>query len=185
MSRTDAEALLALHAPRLTAIVRHEAAGLLRFESEEDLLQGIRQRVIEKIGSLRGTADGEAEGWLATLARNWLHGRRAHWSALKRDGGALLRFTLTASDDGGAAPLPADTSTGPATLADRLEQLTLATRALALLLDRDRDLVRWSCDGLPVADMAERLTISEEAAGKARQRALERLRKAHRLVSGT
>jgi DNA-directed RNA polymerase specialized sigma24 family protein len=89
-----------------------------------------------------------------------------------------------AYSDDGAAPLPADTSTGPATMADRLEQLTLATRALALLLDRDRDLVRWSCDGLPVADMAERLAISEEAAGKARQRAVERLRKAHRLVSG-
>lgn len=182
MSDHDVEALLRRHARRLSAVVHHEAGGLLRFESEDDLLQGIRQRIVEKIDGLVADTEREAEGWLVTLARNWLNGRRAHWSALKRDGGALLRFTLTGSGDG-ASPLPADTSTGPATLAHRLEQLTLATRALALLPDRDRDLVRWSCDGLDLPTMAARLGLSTEAAGKARQRAMERLRKAHRLVS--
>ena len=177
--------LLEAHGGVLRALVRAEAKGLLRFESEEDLLQGIRQRVLETVADFEDRGPQAAAGWLRTVARSWLSRRRAYWSALKRDGGAMLRFTGTWSGGAteGAAPLPAGTLTGPATRADRREQLTLAVRALDLLLDRDRELVRLSCQGLSTAEIAGRLELSPEAAARARLRAIERLRKAYQLVS--
>jgi DNA-directed RNA polymerase specialized sigma24 family protein len=54
---------------------------------------------------------------------------------------------------------------------------------MGLLLPRDRELVTWASNGLTGPEMATRLGISEEAAEKARARALERLRKAFSLVS--
>jgi DNA-directed RNA polymerase specialized sigma24 family protein len=81
-------------------------------------------------------------------------------------------------------PEPAATATGPTTFASRREQLVLATKALDLLLPRDRDLVKWSGEGLSTEEQARRLDLSAEAAGRARRRALDRFRKAFRLVSG-
>lgn len=184
MNSEHAARLLARHTRPLSELVRVEARGLLRFESQDDLLQGIRQRVLEKAAVFEQRSDAEALGWLRTVARNWLLGRRAHWSALKRDGGALLR--LTAADGSLVSDgvlIPAASVTGPSTLADRMEQLTLATRALALLPERDRLLVRWTCQDLELAEMAARLDVSVDSTGRARSRALERLRKTYRLVS--
>ena len=56
-------------------------------------------------------------------------------------------------------------------------------KALAVLLPRDQQLVRWSSEGLDSGAMAERLGISRDAADRARLRALERFRKAHRLLA--
>ncbi len=58
-----------------------------------------------------------------------------------------------------------------------------ATRAIALLLPRDRDIVRWTTEGMTIEEQAARLGLSQEAATRAQSRALERLRKAYRLVS--
>jgi len=117
------------------------------------------------------------------VARNHIGTRRAHWAALKRNPAALLRLTLGAGSDPGAAVEPMRPDTGPATLAGRLEQASQAVRALDLLLERDRELVRWSLDGVASREMAERLQISETAADRARQRAVERFRKAFRLLT--
>ena len=54
---------------------------------------------------------------------------------------------------------------------------------MALLLPRDRDIVRWTTEDLSIEEQADRLGISRESATKAQSRALERLRKAYRLVS--
>jgi len=51
------------------------------------------------------------------------------------------------------------------------------------LVPDPRELVRWSLDGVASREMAERLQISETAADRARQRAVERLRKAFRLLT--
>jgi DNA-directed RNA polymerase specialized sigma24 family protein len=74
--------------------------------------------------------------------------------------------------------------TGPSTFAARREMIALAARALDLLLPRDRDLVRWSSEGVPLEEQADRLGIAYEAVGKARQRAVERFKKTFALVSG-
>jgi DNA-directed RNA polymerase specialized sigma24 family protein len=59
--------------------------------------------------------------------------------------------------------------------------LKLALEALATLLPKDRDLVRWSSEAVPLEEQAERLGISYDAAKQARLRALERFRKAYEL----
>ena len=110
--------------------------------------------------------------------------RRAHWAALKRSPARLLRLTLGVSSDPRAAAAPADEGTGPSTLAGRLEQASLAVKALDLLLERDRQFVQWSLEGITSREMGERLRISETAADRARQRAVERFRKTFRLLVG-
>ena len=122
-------------------------------------------------------------GWLYRVAKSYLADRKNHWAALKRKPSRLLRLTegdVAASQD---AVSPADPADGPVTLASRREQLALVVKALAVLMPRDRDLVRWSSEGLTTAEQAERLRISRVAAERARRRALERFRKAYRILA--
>ena len=53
---------------------------------------------------------------------------------------------------------------------------------MAVLLERDQELVRWASEGLDTTQVAERLEISPEAARRARSRALERYRQAFELL---
>jgi RNA polymerase sigma factor (sigma-70 family) len=171
--------LLRAHHERLVGFFAQEAGPLLlRFESAEDLAQGVHTEAIRSHASMEVRDDDSSAGWLFTIARRYLHNRRDHWFALKRNGAGVLRLTW----DGGAGDL-AGTATGPGTFADRREQLVLITRALALLPARDRDLVRWTTDNVPLAEQADRLGIAYDATEKARTRALDRLRKAYVVVS--
>ena len=95
-----------------------------------------------------------------------------------------LTWGGTPSSDPGAAPEPAGTVTGPSTFAMRREQLSLAVRVLEALLPRDRDLVRWSSEGVSLEEMARRLDIGYAAAQRAHLRALSRFRDAFALASG-
>jgi len=166
----------------LLQTVRREAgAALLRFEGADDLVQGISCEALRAAGALELRGEEEFRAWLWTIARRHLGERRRYWFSLKRDGGRALRLT-TGGEDGRSTPV-IDSGTGPFTFASRRENLLLATRALALLLPRDQELIRWSSEGLDVADIAGRLDISPAAAERARSRALERLRKAYLVVS--
>jgi RNA polymerase sigma factor (sigma-70 family) len=176
--------MLVLHRPDMLAFVTKEARGLLRFESAEDLTQGVHLRALERGGGFEYRGDTEFFAWVYRLARTYLADRRSHWSALKRRSGRLLRLTAGVGDSLGAVGEPPGSRTGPSTFAARREQIVLATKALDLLLPRDRDLVRWSGEGLTTEEQAERLGISAEAAGRARRRALTRFRKTFRLVGG-
>jgi len=182
----EVAALLEESRPELVGFVVREARGLLRFESAEDLVQAIHLRAVEKSGRLDFRGREPFFAWLHTLARNHLSDRRAHWGALKRCSGRLLRYTAGAADtaDPLAVPLPAAPGPGPSTFADRREQIVLAVRTLDALLPRDRDLVRWTSEGLPLAEMAARLGVTYAAADQARRRALERFRRAFGLLSG-
>ena len=70
------------------------------------------------------------------------------------------------------------------THASRKELLVLVARALAVLSPRDRQLVTWATEDLPLQEQASSLGLTYPAAQKAAQRALERLRKAFRLLAG-
>jgi hypothetical protein len=61
--------------------------------------------------------------------------------------------------------------------------LKLAIEALATLLPKDRDLVRWSSEDVPLEEQAKRLGVSYDVAKQARLRALERFRKAYALAT--
>jgi RNA polymerase sigma factor (sigma-70 family) len=176
--------LLSRHKASLVALIRREAGvALLRFDTIDDLLQGVRAEAIRSAASLKWRGEPAFVGWLHEIARRHLSARRDYWFACKRNPGALLRLTTTGSS---GRPMPraelADTATGPMTFAQRREMLVQATRAAALLLPRDRQIVQWTIDGLDARLIGERLGLSEAAADKARQRALERLRRTFELV---
>jgi DNA-directed RNA polymerase specialized sigma24 family protein len=182
----DLPSLLVRYADRIAVIVRHEARGLLRYETEEDLVQGAHLRALQQAGEFRWQGEAPFLSWLRRIAETHLADRREYWYALKRRSGRVLRLTRGGSETqgGGGEPEPAATATGPSTFAARRERVLLVARVLDALLPRDRDLVRWTADSVPLEDQATRLGLAYEAAGKARQRALERFRKAFALASG-
>jgi RNA polymerase sigma factor (sigma-70 family) len=179
------EDLLVRHRDRIAVIVRHEARGLLRLETEDDLVQGVQLRALESRGSFAWQGEGPFQAWLRRLAETHLADRRTYWGALKRRSGRVLRLAYgDIAGETGAAAEPAATNTGPSTFAARRERLLLVAKTLDALLPRDRDLVRWTGEGMTLEDQAARLGVSYEAAGKARQRALERFRKTWAVASG-
>ncbi len=179
--------LVARHRDRVAVIVRHEAKGLLRFETEEDLVQGILLRALERGREFRWQGEAPFFAWLRRTAESFLADRREHWGALKRRAGRILRLTggVPSSTTGSGAAEPAATSTGPSTMASRRESLRLVALTMDALPPRDRDLIRGCAEGLTVDEVAARLGISYEAAGKARQRALDRFRRTWSLATGT
>jgi RNA polymerase sigma factor (sigma-70 family) len=165
--------------------VERHAGELLKYEHRDDLVQLVQLRAIEKGAGFRYEGEEAFRGWLLELARNCLADRRDYWRARKRRPDRLLHLTGTSSDAiarGGAAPEPPSSKPGPLTSASRREELRMAARALGTLLDRDCKLVRWTAEDVPLAEQAERLKISYDAAEKARARALERFRRAYELV---
>jgi RNA polymerase sigma factor (sigma-70 family) len=176
--------LLERHRAKVAAIVRGEAKGLLRYETEEDLVQGVMLQALRRGGSFEWRGEASFIAWLRRTAESHIADRRDHWGALKRRSGRVLRFAAAGETRGGSAVgEPAADATGPSTVAARRELIALAARALDALLPRDRDLVRWSSEGVPLDEQAARLGLDYEAAGKARQRALDRFRKTFALAA--
>ncbi len=175
--------LLVTHRRDLARFLQHQAGWLLRFEAADDLLQGLHVRVLQQAQNFEYRGREPFLAWVYQLARHHLVARRRYWSRLKRKPGALLRLTSGGTTEGHSPVDPADTATGPATFAERREQLTIAVQAMAVLLERDQELVRWASEGLDTTQVAEQLEISPEAARRARSRALERYRQAFELLA--
>lgn len=180
------ESLLARHGPSMLPFLARNAGPLLRFETAEDLLQGLQVRALERGAEFIYQGEKQFFAWLHALARDHIRDRRRYWSAMKRGPARLLRLTdaASATTDPAAVREPAVRRTGPSTFASRREQLALAVKALAALLPRDRDLVSFHAEGLTIQETADRLGLSYDAAERARARALERFRKAFRLIEG-
>ena len=100
---------------------------------------------------------------------------------MRRGSGKVLRITFSGSGSG--VDLPPALQAGPSTVASRKEMLVLAAKAMAALPPRDRKLVRWASEGVPLEDQAERLELSYAAVQKAGLRALERFRKTFIIAS--
>ncbi|MCP3920842.1 MAG: hypothetical protein GY711_35390 [bacterium] len=185
MSQATLRELLVEHGEDLRRMLAREGSGLLRFESVEDLVQGVHVRAL--VGEEEFVFQGPSEFrvWLRTIARRHVASRHEYWSAMKRGSGRVLRLTFGASStaDAGAVPVPPGALTGPSTFASRREVLVLCARALAALPERDQKLVRWRSDGVPVEEQAGHLEIDYAAAQRAGLRALERFRKAFEVAS--
>ena len=175
--------LLVRHRRVMVRFVERRAGRLLRFETAEDLWQGVCLRALEAQDGFTYRGREPFFAWIHTVTRNHLASRREHWNALRRRPAGLLRLTEGVPTDPGAAAIPARTATGPSTFAARREQLALAVKALDCLLERDQKLVRWTSEGVPTREQAERLGLKPESAERARLRAIERFRKAHRLLT--
>ncbi|MFN0207431.1 MAG: RNA polymerase sigma factor [Planctomycetota bacterium] len=176
--------LLDLHRRDLEALIRAEAGGLLAWEEVEDLVQGARTRILERAGSFTYQNPESALAWLRVTARTHLAHRREHWRALRRKPAVLLRLVVSDEETRSAIPMPADTATGPGTFAERREALTLGIRALDLLIQRDRELVMLTVDGHSTQEIAQKLNLSVDSAGRAQRRAMDRLRRTFRLLAG-
>lgn len=171
--------LLRRHAGLVHSIIQTESGPLLlRFDSVDDLIQGVMQEAVAAAGSFEWRGEEAFLGWLATITRRHLAARRDYWFACKRNPGAVLRLTRTTFGGG-----IADGASGPSTFANRREQIVLITKAMAMLLPRDRDVVAWSATGVDVDQTAAWLGVSRDAAEKCRTRALERLRKTFILLT--
>ena len=174
------EALLERQRSALHALVEREASGVLRFEAPEDLVQGI---MIRALGSRFEYRDEiQAQAWLRVLARRHIADRHAHWSALRRGSGKVLRLTWSDASTN-AVRAPADSLSGPASFAERRELIELATKALHTLPERDRNLVRWMSQGVDLQEQAERLNLPYGACQRAGHRAIERFRIAFEVLT--
>jgi len=174
---TTLDELLPAYRDDLLRFVQRHAGRLLRYETAEDLLQGIHLRALERGGTFRYRGREPFLQWLFTMARQYLADRHAHWSALRRRPARLVRLTE------GAGGVPGG-GTGPVTFADRRDQLARAVRTLALLSARDRSLVQWASDGVPLREQATRLGLGYAAAKSASRRALDRFRKLYARLAG-
>ncbi|CAG1007558.1 hypothetical protein PHYC_03448 [Phycisphaerales bacterium] len=171
--------LLRLHAGLVRSIIQSESGTLLlRFDSLDDLHQGVMQEAIAAGPAFEWRGQEAFLGWLATITRRHLSARRDYWFACKRNPGAVLRLTRTTFGGG-----IADQASGPSTFANRREQIVLITKAMAMLLPRDRDVVAWSSAGVDLDQIATWLGVTRDAAEKCRTRAMERLRKAFILLT--
>lgn len=175
--------LLVRYRRDLARFLQHQGGWLLRFEPADDLLQGLHVRALELEPTFEYRGREPFLAWVYQIARNHLAERRRYWGRLKRRPAALLRLTSGGTTDGRVPVDLPDTATGPITFAERREQLTVAIRAIEVLLDRDQELVRWTSEGLSTAEMAARLDIGADAARRAKNRALERFRQAFDLLS--
>jgi hypothetical protein len=169
----------------LAGFVRRRAGRLLlRLETTEDLVQGVCAHLLSRDDAPVPLEEPARRAWLFTACERWLSDRRDHWTALKRRGGEVLRLTFgdTDSEELRAIRDVAASVTGPSTFAVRREQVALAALALDMLLPRDRTLIEGLCADVELDEQARRLSISYDAAERARLRALERFRRCFQIV---
>lgn len=177
--------LLEEHRDALARFLQREAQGLLRFEGIDDLVQGVHLKALKGEDRFRWEGEKAFIGWLFQLARQHIADVNAHWKALKRNAGPVLRVTLTGGDSasGALGVQPIASITGPLTFAARREHFEVAMRALATLPERDRLLIERTSRGATIEELSAELDLSYEAAQKARRRALQRFQQAFRVLS--
>ena len=167
--------LLVQHRLHLLRYVERRAGPVLRFETADDLVQAVHLHALEHQEAFEYRGLEAFLAWLNEVARRFLKDRREYWTALKRRPAALFRLTQAGME-------PEAQQTGPGTFAAQREQLDLAVRALDMLPPRDREIVQWATQGLDDASVARRMGLETRTAARARQRALDRFRKAYRLL---
>ncbi len=179
-SENDITALLVRHRDALLRFLTKEAAGLLRYESEEDLAQGVHMRALKAREHFEYMGEAAFLGWLWQVARQQISDRHAYWSALKRDAGKLMRVSAGPGDSAATASgfEPPASMTGPLTFADRRDRMRTAMQALDTLRPRDRQLIELSIEGVSLAATGERLGMGYDAVQQARGRAFDRFRRA-------
>lgn len=133
----------------------------------EDVLQEV---AIEAINSWHTLSDpANAGAWLVTLAR------RKVARILRDQVGVAARDPRRERDIKTDFPV-ADRRSGPVTIADRKDRLTLLEAALTRLSDDHREVIMLArIEGLAAKDIAERMGRSENAVHLLLSRALKRL----------
>jgi RNA polymerase sigma factor (sigma-70 family) len=188
MACHEVELLLAKYRNELRSFIRgHASPSLLTCETVDDLLQGVATRALEAADGFEARGEAQGRAWIYRVTRALLVDRVRYWTALKRRSTQVLRFEYSraGAEQSGMFFDPAASQTSPSQFAIRREQLILAAKALDLLMERDRDLITWAAQEMPLKDQALKLDISYEAAAQASLRAQERFRKVLTLVQNS
>jgi len=174
--------LLVAHEQALVQFVRNKAGlRLLRFETLEDLVQGVHCEALRAGASFEYRSEPEFMAWIYRVARHHIYSRAAYWCALKRNSGGLIKL-IESETEGGFEPVA--TGTSPSSFAGRREQIVLITRALNSMRERDKQMLQRWASGATIEQMAGEFELTYDAAKRARLRAMERLQKLHRLMFG-
>lgn len=172
----DAVQLLTDGQPELLAFIRRRARGrLLRYETAEDLSQAVTARALSGLSGFSGTDPKHFWAWLFKITLNHLDDRRDYWFALKRSATPVLRMAADGSWSGDVDE-PATSVSGPATRAERRDLLVQVAHGLARLTERDRRLLQLASGGATDAELGAEFNMDTNSAGRAKRRALERLR---------
>jgi DNA-directed RNA polymerase specialized sigma24 family protein len=177
---SDVTVLLERHREAVLAFLRREGAGLRRYESEEDLFQGLHLHLLEMRYRFEYRNHAATLAWLQVVARHFLAKRFEHWKASCRRCTGVLRLPAAGPTPTGPVPcvVPSAAGPGPVTQAQNREDFAHALGALASLSERDRRIVALVAGGASIAEIAAALCISLAAASKARGRALDRYQRA-------
>lgn len=160
------ERFVSLYSPM---IYRWGLCNGLSAESSADLLQDVLAKLLVKMREFSYKPGSRFRSWLKTVVIN--HARDVHRKHNRR-------ATVTLSDDGGFA----ESSDGVDVFAEREYREFLVARARDLMRDEFESKTWNACwlyvaEGLSSREVAERLSISENAVRVAKCRVLARLRK--------
>lgn len=163
--RSAWDALYARYRDRLLFAVRCRLGpGLRRKLESEDILQSVMLEALGELGAFTPEGDAGLRHFLHVLITRKIRDRADTFGAAKRAGDVPLDAAAAAV----AAPTPPTYADGP-----RFEALE---RALARLPDDLREVVLLrKIDGLPSAEVARRLGLTDAAVRKAVSRGMARL----------
>jgi RNA polymerase sigma factor (sigma-70 family) len=175
----DFDALLIGHQRGLARLALRHGRGVLAFEAIDDLVQGMLVEALKSRGSFEYRGLSAFRGWLSTIGERHIRERARYWRCRKREAGVMLRVATSSGSSTfvpGAVD-PPGSWTGPPTFAARREQFHRAMRAIALLPPRDQKIICAMAEGGSIADIARELSISYDAAERARLRSIVRFEK--------
>jgi len=161
------ERLIGRHLPGLRAYVRVQAGPVVRAHEEStDIVQSVCREVLGKLDRFRYPSEAGFKRWLYTTALRKIRDRYDYYVAAKRD--VRLEEPATAS----ASCSPADLAqvyrsiATPSRAASANEEIARIERAFDALPERYREvIVQARLLGLPRAELAESLGMTENAVG--------------------
>lgn len=175
------EELLARFQPALERHLAFNAGGLvLARETPEDLAQSVCRELLEKLRSGRFEFRGEAafRDWLYRAALMKLVDRQRRWTAQRRDAARETPLDGLGERSSSTAPRPQAPaiSETPSRAVEQQEEFQRFERVYTELPERQREVLRLHhADGLPHADIALQLGISEANSRMLLSRALARI----------
>jgi len=175
--------------PRLLRRIENKLPrSLARTISGEDVVQEVFRRAFQDFSAFipLGDATESFSAWLGTIADNALRDALRRHRSGKRGGGCepgVLPADRSSFDP--LVDLMAMNTPAPSRSLSRVEMAAAMQKAINGLREEDQQcLTLRYLNGLPVADVAERIGRTETAAQKLCLRALDRLRDAYHRVVG-
>lgn len=97
MSEKPLSELLIEHRAELVRFLERQAGSVLKFESAEDLAQGLQLQLLRREDGFTDQGPVAFRSWLQESARRFVGQRRGYWQALKRQAGPMLRISFSGS----------------------------------------------------------------------------------------